>query len=450
MDFKQYEKAIINDVIRLVNIPSILDESNKEFGKPFGDNINRCLDETLLLCESLGMKTYKDEAGYYGFAEIGKGKNYIGIMCHLDVVPAGDLSKWDTPPFQGVYQDGYIFGRGTGDDKGPTISAIYAVKALLDSKVTLHHRIRLIFGTDEETLWRGIDKYKESEQDPIFAIAADGYFPFTYAEKGLLQLDLIKPRNYYDTVINGGENYNSVAANAIYQGKHVPVLKAQILRDEIDYLASDDKLEIIGIPSHASRPEIGKNAVLYLAKLFRKIGKDDDHLRILTDVFNYEYDKTKLFDKEIKDHTGSISINIGGITMDDTTIKIKLDLRLPVSYTKDEIIHLVEKKVGLYGFKVSFRSYLNPLYVDLESAFAQTLLTTYQEITGDYQTKPRINGGATFARAYPDRAVCYGVKMEGRPSFAHEPNERIDLESLIRGVHIYYETLVRLDKNITK
>ena len=78
-------------------------------------------------------------------------------------MPAGDPKAWDTDPFDPVIKDGVIFGRGTQDDKGPTIAALFALKALLDAGMVPTKRIRFIFGTDEEILWRGIAKYNEKE-----------------------------------------------------------------------------------------------------------------------------------------------------------------------------------------------------------------------------------------------------------------------------------------------
>ena len=63
----------------------------------------------------------------------------IGVLGHMDVVPAGD--GWNTDPFEGVIADGRITGRGVLDDKGPVIAALYAMKALKDSGAELKHHI---------------------------------------------------------------------------------------------------------------------------------------------------------------------------------------------------------------------------------------------------------------------------------------------------------------------
>ncbi|PAK68671.1 hypothetical protein B8W97_14010, partial [Staphylococcus haemolyticus] len=91
------------------------------------------------------------------------GDKIFGIIGHMDVVPAGDPNDWDSDPFTATIKDGYIYGRGTQDDKGPSMAAMFAVKALVDRGYQFNCRIRFIFGTDEETLWRGIAVYNKKE-----------------------------------------------------------------------------------------------------------------------------------------------------------------------------------------------------------------------------------------------------------------------------------------------
>lgn len=85
------------------------------------------------------------------------------------------------------YRDGKAYGRGVQDDKGPTLTAVYAVKALLDEGFTPNYRLRFIFGTDEENLWRGIKVYMEKEEKPDFGFTPDSIFPLIHAEKGVLE-----------------------------------------------------------------------------------------------------------------------------------------------------------------------------------------------------------------------------------------------------------------------
>lgn len=78
-----------------------------------------------------------------------KATKLMGILVHLDVVPAGP--GWTVEPFDATIKGDRIYGRGVIDDKGPAIAAIYAMKELADSGKPLGKRVRIIFGCSEET-----------------------------------------------------------------------------------------------------------------------------------------------------------------------------------------------------------------------------------------------------------------------------------------------------------
>ena len=114
---------------------------------------------------------------------MGEGEEILGILCHVDVVPAG--SNWTYGPFEGTVTDGKLFGRGAIDDKGPTIAAWHAMKMVKDSGIPLNKRVRLIIGTDEESGFRCVKRYFEKEEMPTIGFAPDADFPIINAEKGI-------------------------------------------------------------------------------------------------------------------------------------------------------------------------------------------------------------------------------------------------------------------------
>ena len=140
------QDAAVAALKRLISHPSYTTTAAP--GAPFGQDIRLALDEVLAICHELGYHTYEDPDGYYGYAETGDGDETFGIIGHVDVVPAGDPSDWDSDPYTGVVRDGAIFGRGSQDDKGPSIAAIFAVKALENRGYHFNKKIRFIFGTD--------------------------------------------------------------------------------------------------------------------------------------------------------------------------------------------------------------------------------------------------------------------------------------------------------------
>ena len=174
---------ILNNICELIKIPSISDESSAENGMPFGRNCSDALNYILNLADSLGFKT-KNVDGYCGYIEFGEGKELLGIIGHLDVVPAGDgWTKCD--PFEPVIEDNKLYGRGAIDDKGPVIASLYAMKYVMDT-MNVNKRVRLILGLNEEVSWKCIEYYKQHEELPTFGFSPDADFPCIYAEKGFL------------------------------------------------------------------------------------------------------------------------------------------------------------------------------------------------------------------------------------------------------------------------
>ena len=150
--FPKYQE----DLSTLISFPSVLDEEGE---KPFGEGVQGALEAALEIAQNMGFETMIDPEGYYGYADIGEGDELFGVLGHVDVVPAGDLENWESDPFELSERDGKLYGRGTADDKGPMLAAIYALRGILDAGYKLTHRVRFIFGTDEESLWRCMEAY---------------------------------------------------------------------------------------------------------------------------------------------------------------------------------------------------------------------------------------------------------------------------------------------------
>jgi carboxypeptidase PM20D1 len=76
----------------------------------------------------------------------------IVLMGHMDVVPVpeSNLAEWAHPPFSGAVADGYVWGRGTLDDKTTVLATIEAVEGLVAAGYTPPRTVYLAFGHDEE------------------------------------------------------------------------------------------------------------------------------------------------------------------------------------------------------------------------------------------------------------------------------------------------------------
>ena len=171
---------MISGIKRIVQIDSVQSEAKP--GMPFGEGVNNALEETLKLACELGFET-ENVDHMVGIAKHGTGEDYIGIMGHLDVVPVGD--GWNHPPFS-AYEDenGRIYSRGILDNKGPTLSCLYALYAIKELGIELKYPVHILFGTNEETGFNDLKHYLEVRKPPIMGWTPDCKYPVVYAERG--------------------------------------------------------------------------------------------------------------------------------------------------------------------------------------------------------------------------------------------------------------------------
>ena len=434
----QVKDEFLTSLKTLISYPSVLNEG--ENGTPFGQAIQDVLEKTLEICRSLGFTTYLDPKGYYGYAEIGQGAELLAVLCHLDVVPSGDEADWRTPPFEATIKDGWIFGRGVQDDKGPSMAALYVVKALLDSGVKFKKRVRFIFGTDEETLWRCMGRYNELEETATLGFAPDSSFPLTYAEKGLLQVKLHGPGSE-QLELEAGEAFNVVPGKASYQGELLEPVVAGLQVAAFEYEQNDQQVTVLGLPKHAKDAAEGINAIVRLATVLQPL-EPHPALAFIAEAVGEDATGGRLFGDISDEPSGRLSFNIAGLTLNSEKSEISIDIRIPVLADKDQLVAKLAEIAGRYQLSYEEFDYLAPLYVPKDSELVSTLMAIYQEKTGD--TSPAMSsGGATFARTMPN-CVAFGALFPGVEQTEHQANERASLEDLYRAMDIYAETIFRL------
>lgn len=422
----------------LISYPSVLNEG--ENGTPFGQAIQDVLEKTLEIAQEMGFQTYLDPEGYYGYAEIGQGEELLAVLCHLDVVPAGDLEDWQTPPFEATLKDGWLIGRGVQDDKGPSLAALYAVKSLLDQGVTFTKRIRFIFGTDEETLWRCMNRYNQIEEKADLGFAPDSSFPLTYAEKGLLQVKLHGP-GWEDRPLQAGRALNVVPDKATYKGERLEELLPVIEQSGVNYTEETGAVTVLGLSKHSKDAAEGVNAIVGLAESLSLI-QPHPALLFIADAVGEDATGAALFG-EIKDEpSGALSFNIATLSIDEQQSEIGIDIRIPVLEDKEALVKRLSEVAASYQLQYEEFDYVAPLYVPLDSPLVSTLMAVYQEETGD-QTPAMSSGGATFARTM-ENCVAYGALFPDALQTEHQANERAKLDDLYRAMEIYAETIRRL------
>lgn len=439
-----YDK-MIDDLKGLIAIPSVKEEAeeNMPFGKPCAEALKYTLD----LCKKFGFET-KNLDNYCGWAQIGEGEKLIAILCHVDVVPAGD--GWNSDPFEAFIKDDELFGRGAIDDKGPAISAIYALNAVKNELDTIPCRVRLIFGADEESGWGCMERYQQTEEMPDMAFTPDAEYPVITTEKGIAHFEITGSlsEGRYQLYLQGGLRANMVPdrAKATIIGD-IDALEKQICDykkpDNISISKKDENtllIESLGVGAHGSTPEKGVNAFFELFKFIDYLNLKDSQGKFVKNMLDIFVDKTNGEGADLKladEVSGPLSLNLGMCfigknpvftDMLDDTLKIVIDIRYPISSTINDISSRLQAAVP-EDWECDVLHYQAPHHVDEDSYLVQTLMKVYKDYT-KRDDLPLAIGGGTYARTLPNKAVAFGVQFTDKPDKAHQPNESISLSDL--------------------
>ncbi len=436
----------VDDLQALIHIPSVKAAPEGKF--PFGAPIQQALDFTFKLADRLGFPGGKNLDGYAGFIETGAGDEMLGILTHLDIVPAGD--GWSTAPFGGEIRDGRVYGRGSIDDKGPTVSALYALAAIQAMEIPLKRRVRVILGCDEESGWACMDHYKKVEELPVIAFSPDGEYPLVYSEKAIMQATFTKKLTHKTALrISAGERPNVVpglAEAAIPASCGIP----GVTTDDgfsLTATAAEDgtKLIVTGLGAHASTPESGRNALLYLVKLLHALDlpqEDAALVRLFADNFRMDlHGETLGLDTE--DDSGRLTLNVGALNWGEQEVSITFDARCPHCLPTGGVLDRLKATLAPSGFEVTFTRIQEGLLVPRESALVQKLMGVYRTQTGDTMREPLAIGGGTYARAM-NNAVAFGCEWPGDPMVAHMPDEYISIDDLRRNTLMIADAILAL------
>ncbi len=440
LDNKQH---IIKKTKELLSIPSVLDNFDETSETPFGEAIHEALLYMLDLGKEDGFIT-KNVKNYAGHIEFGEGEDIIAVLCHLDVVPSGD--GWTNPPFDPIVKDGKLYARGSNDDKGPTMAAYFALKLLKESGFNPKKRIRIILGTDEETSWRGIKEYFKTEEMPSVGFAPDAMFPLIYGEKGIFSFDLTGEVKD-DTLVSfeSGNRYNVVPDVA------TAVLKKDVSEAFENFLSfngfkgevNGDTYTVYGKRAHAMQPNVGINAAFILAQFLNE-HIDNAFIQYINEYLSFDYLGEKLgidhYDDEMKEFT----MNPAVFRYDGESFKIGVNCRYPKGWDKEAALEAIHKSLEKENFVYTNKNDMPVHYVEKEDALVQTLLGAYRKYTDD-ETEPITIGGGTYARSL-DKAVAFGPLMPGRKEVAHQVDEYMMIDDILKATAIYMESLYQLTK----
>ena len=442
-----YREEMMERLQKWIRIPSVKGEPAP--GAPFGVQNRRALETALADCESMGFRT-RNVDGYAGHADLGEGDDYdaLAILAHLDVVPVGD--GWTMDPFCAERRDGKIYGRGSSDDKGPAIAALYAMRAVKEAGIPLRRKVRLILGCDEECGSSDMAYYKVHAQMPRSGFSPDANYPVINIEKGGCHLRLSgrQSREGLQVVsMHVGERLNVIPgiASAVIAGDEDMMKRALEAGHKLGFQVSarmEDRriyLETTGVNGHAAFPSNAKNAIGQLLMIFRELGAQGALLE-LAEAVGMTYHGENLGIAMEDQVSGKLTCSLDVLDIEGDTIEAQMDIRYPVLLNPEKMAYLAQ--MNLQHLKVNVDSCRPPHYVSGRTELVQELLAAYHEVTGGEKRTIAIGGG-TYAQSM-EEGVAFGAAFPGEEEMAHQADEYMLEDSIFESARIFARAIIRL------
>jgi succinyl-diaminopimelate desuccinylase len=313
------------------------------------------------------------------YKKFGEGK-HLCFAGHVDVVPAGD--GWDTPPFEAVEQDGYIYGRGTQDMKSGVAAFVQALKEVQDFQGTLS----LLLTSDEE------------------GDALDGtvHVLEVLKEKGMLP----------DAAIVAEPTCEEVFGDAIKVGRRGSI---------------NGYLTLFGKQGHAAYPQKAINPIHNIASILPQIAGVD------LDDGDEHFAPSKFVITDIRS-----GMEVTNVTPHE--LKMMFNVRNNTKTTQEQIKAFVAKMFdGLeYELRLTQGSY--PFKTDTNTQVVRTIDKAIEEVT-NITPKHSTAGGTSDARflaAYGVEVIEFGVKNDT----IHSVNERTTKEE-VQKLYKVFQTVIQ-------
>ena len=437
----------VNELIEICKIPGIsaLSQNLPDLYKS-AEWYKKQLDE-------LGFETeiYPADGNPILFAKRCPHKNAPTIIFygHHDVQPVDPLDEWNSPPFEPVIKDGFLYARGAHDDKGQILTGVKGVEAVIKNEGELPVNVKFIIEGAEESGSRNFDRFlaekrSELEADSLVILDtaqyAQGVPAITYALRGniYMQIDVQGPA--FD--LHSGE-FGGAAVN--------PVIALVQILDAMK--AKDNKITIPGFYDNVVAPEEWER------KEFASLPFDEEGMKDYLQVDTIKGEPGYTINESMMIRpTFDICGIWGGFAGEGskTIIPAKAGAKISMRLVPDQDPDRIEKLVADYvndikpdgvTVKVIKIQGLKALFVDKNQPAYKAIHKAIKEVFGKDPVYIRCGGSIGIANLMKEKLGIDSILMTGwgtPEDNIHSPNEHQSLEDFHKGIHVVAEMLENL------
>ncbi|WP_460096375.1 dipeptidase [Pseudomonas sp. S3_C01] len=475
----KYGQAATETLKELVAIPTFRKDGVAQHENP---EFLKIADKIKSLAEAFNLNFRNIDNRVYEISLEGSGDEVVGIHAHADVVPVTpdnwvlkDGTRLD--PFKVTQVGDRMYGRGTEDDKNGIVVALYAMKIIKEEKLPLARNFKLLVDTTEETTGDAIPYYFERNPTPNYNLALDGGYPVVIAEKGYgtvmanFTRRAAQGKGAEITALTGGLATNQIPSTSVatFASDKPAELAGSLLKAATDYakrnggnfevstqvVGKDVQLTFTGVSAHSSEPESGVNPVArmlgFINGLDGKVTLKHNHItdaaRYAADNWGLDYLGKKLGIGFSDAFMGPLTASLTYIGMDEKTLKLAVNLRVPVGKTTEALKTEIAGKLAAWSKKshiaVAFDYSIDePMYRNPEGEWVKALLAVASENLG-MEHKYGTSAGATSVHDLPN-GVQFGLAMPDVKYTGHNDNEFKTVEQFLLDLQIVTEMMGRI------
>jgi len=437
------------DYLSFLRFPSVSTDEQ------YRDKVAACADWLVKKLESIGLETQlvptKGHPVVWARNKQQPGRRTVMIYGHYDVQPPDPLELWDSPPFEPVLKNGYVFARGATDNKGQILSHILGVQEAIEKDGDLPVNLHFVIEGEEEIGSGNLGPFLSEHRDALkcdVAVVSDtgmvakGVPTLSYGLRGVtaLEIKITGAKMDLHSGVFGGAVANPITALARLLAT---------LHDENGHIAIEGFYDKV------------KPLEDWERKAWRQLPIDGDKA-ILEETGSPDLFGEKDY-STLERLWGRPTAEINGIgggyqgqgtkTVIASHAMAKLTFRLVPDQDGDEILGLAEKHLKEHlppGVTMEItRGHSGPWYLtDPHSQFGEAALRALKAVFGKEPAVIREGGAIPIVSQFRSilgvETLLLGLALPD--CRAHSPNENFPLENLEGGIRLNKAVLAELAK----